>query len=163
MKKLLLLLPMLLLIMGCEDDAEDPTISEILTGTWTVTNMGEYANSDCSGDLDYNYWALAVAIGTNVEFVFNSDGTVDMVSTIFGETISETSDWSADENEICLDGECADYTLSDDGNTITFSESTEAACANLDGDEVALDETACDEAGFDWFDASCAEFTLTKD
>ena len=49
MRRLLLLLPLLLFFVACEEEAEELTVDETFVGTWLVTNMGDYENSDCSG------------------------------------------------------------------------------------------------------------------
>jgi len=162
MKKLMLILPLLLVFMGCEEDAEDPTISEILTGTWTVSNMGVFADENCSGALDYSEWAFAQAFGITMKFVFKTDGTVDLTATVFGMPDTETMAWTATDDEICIDGECASYTLSNDNKTLKFIGSEDAYCEDTDGNDVDMTETECGTAGNDWFESACYEYTMSK-
>ncbi|NQV51021.1 MAG: hypothetical protein HQ507_11020 [Candidatus Marinimicrobia bacterium] len=159
MKKLFLILPLFILFLGCE---EDPTIDEVITGTWKVTNMGTYANSDCSGILDYTGWGFIQAFGITMTFAFNENGTVDMTSSGLGETDVQTGNWTATEDEICIDNECVGFTLSNGDKTIQFESSDDASC--VDDNDVAFDmtETECDNAGYYWTDAGWYVFTMTK-
>ncbi len=79
-----------LAMIACEDDKDETTLGDDVLGGWSITNMGQYANADCSGELDYTGWALAVAFGVSMEYTFNADGTVDVSTTAFGMTETET-------------------------------------------------------------------------
>lgn len=161
MKRFLLLLPLLLLVVACEEDEADP--SEIMYGTWNVTNMGQYAEASCTGEVDYTAWAFAQAFGVTISFTFNDNGTMDMSSTIFGATETQTYDWNADTDEICIDGECVGYVLSNGDKTVTFTGTEDAYCEDVDGNEVAMTETECGTAGNDWYESACYEYTLVKE
>jgi len=162
MRRLLIVLPMLLIISGCEEEAEEQTPEDILTGTWKATNMGVFENSDCTGSLDYTEWSFAQSFGLTMSFTFNDDATVDIAVTIFGIPDSETLSWTATEDQLCIDGECISYSLSDDNETLTFVHSEDAYCEDMDGNEVDMNETECGTAGNDWFDEACYEYTVTK-
>jgi len=54
LKKIIILLS-LLAFFACEDNKDDDSS---LIGTWDLSNMGEYANADCTGELDNTGWAL---------------------------------------------------------------------------------------------------------
>jgi hypothetical protein len=162
MKKLLLILPLLLVIGGCEEEAEEKTVEELLSGTWKVTNMGAFENANCSGSLDYTEWSIAQSFGVTMNFTFNSSGTVDIAATVFGISDTETLSWTATDDELCIDGECIGYVLSDDNSTLTFVESEDAYCEDMDGNEVEMTEAECGSAGNDWYDEVCYELTMTK-
>ena len=161
MKKLILLLP-LLLFLGCEDEATTPDIDTILTGTWNVTGLGSYPDANCTGTPDNTSWALAQAFGISMTFIFHADGTVDMTTTVFGDSDTQTLDWTADNTELCIDSECVTYTLSNDNKALSFHGVVEAYCIDANDDEVALGETACGEAGYDWNDAVCYLYSMAK-
>jgi hypothetical protein len=60
MKKILLLLILgLLAFMACEDKKDE--ISTLI-GTWEISNLGEYANANCSGALDYTRLGICTGI-----------------------------------------------------------------------------------------------------
>ncbi len=161
MKKLLLLLIPLMLVffVGCE---EDPTIEEILAGTWKVTNMGDYENSDCTGALDNSEWVAGQAFGVTMTFVFSEGGTVTMTTAFPDGSESESSTWTADDDEICIDGDCIGYTLSNNDETLTIKDSYPDECYDDDYETVDMNETACDAAGYYWEEGGCALFTMTK-
>lgn len=159
--KYFLLLICCFALISCEDEAEETTLSDDLIGTWAVTNMGQYANPDCSGELDYTAWGLSVAFGVTMEFVFNEDGTGSINSTAFGMTDSESFDWDVDGDQICIDEECASPEITDD--TFTVMTSTDAYCEDEMGEEVdGVTMTECEAAGYDWNAAACYAFTATK-
>ncbi len=160
MKKLLLILPLIILFfLGCE---EDPTIDEIFTGTWKVSNMGLYANDDCSGALDYTEFGMMQSYGFTMTFVFHDDGTIDMTMAGMGETDTESGVWTATEDELCIDGDCIDYTLSDGDKTLEFEDLIEASCEDENYVEYDLDQMECEDSGYYWSDPACIAMTLTK-
>ena len=161
MKRILLLLPLLLLV-ACEEEANDPSPQDQLIGTWTVTNLGEFANSDCSGAVDYTAWALVQAFGISMEFEFRSNGTVDWTTTAFGVPETESFTYTATASELCIEGDCVSYTINSAGNNLVFTLPVDAYCEDDDGMAVSLDETACAGAGYEWNAATCSEFTMTK-
>ena len=159
--KYLTLLVCCLALLGCEDEAEDKVLSDEVLGDWSITNMGEYANANCSGDLDYTGWALAVAFGISMDYTFNADGTVDISTSAFGMTDTETLTWEVDGDQLCIEDECETVDLS--GDTFTIVTSTDAYCEDADGEEVdGVDMTACEAAGNDWYAAACYELTATR-
>ncbi|MBT4034280.1 MAG: hypothetical protein HOB84_12490 [Candidatus Marinimicrobia bacterium] len=150
-----------LALIACEDDADDVTLSDDVLGGWSITNMGQFANADCSGDLDYTGWALAVAFGVSMEYSFNADGTVDVSTTAFGMTETETLSWDVDGDQLCIEGECETVDLS--GDAITIVTSADAYCEDDMGDEIdGVTMTECEAAGNDWYEAACYEFTATR-
>ena len=162
MKKLWIILPILILVMGCEEEAEESTIEDIFVGTWSVTNLGKYANANCSGDIDYTEWGIVQAFGITINLNFKNDGTLDFTTTAFGMTETETLTWTATEDELCIDDECINYTLSEDEKTLSIVFTEDAYCEDGNGDEVAMTETECGTAGNDWYDAACYMYTMTK-
>jgi hypothetical protein len=162
MKKVLILLPLLLIMFGCEEESSDPSPADALLGTWTVTNLGEFANSDCSGAVDYTAWAFIQTFGVSMEFEFKSNGTIDWTTTAFGVPETESLTYTVTDDELCIEGDCFTYTLNSAGNNLVFTLPMDAYCEDDDGLEVSMDETACDGAGYEWNPASCSEFTLTK-
>ena len=150
-----------LALMACEDEADDSTLGDDVLGTWSITNMGEFANADCSGDIDYSGWGIAVAFGITIDYTFNDDGTVDFSTTVFGMTETESATWEVDGDQLCIEGECTTVDLT--GDTIIITGSEDAYCEDADGEEVdGVEMTACEAAGNDWFEAACYEFTATR-
>lgn len=148
-------------LLGCEDDAEDKSLSDEVLGSWSITNFGEYANADCSGDLDYTGWALAVAFGVSMEYTFNADGTVDISTSALGMTDTETLTWTVDGDQLCIESECETVDLSGDSFTLVSSEA--AYCEDADGEVVVgTGMTACEAAGNDWVEAGCIEITISR-
>jgi hypothetical protein len=74
-KKLFLALP--ILFFACESEEEDPT----LIGSWTVTAYDEYSGTTCSGTPEW---------------------TLDSMSAMFGDDLSLTMDFTADENTMIM-------------------------------------------------------------
>ena len=71
MNKIIILLS-LLAFFACEDNKDDDSS---LIGTWELSNMGEYANADCTGEVDNTMGALALAFGMKITMTIKSDGT----------------------------------------------------------------------------------------
>jgi hypothetical protein len=150
-----------LALLSCEEEAKDKSLSEEVQGDWMITNMGQFANADCSGELDYTGWALAVAFGVSMEYTFNANGTVDISTSAFGMTETETLTWEANGDQLCLEGECATVDLS--GDTFTVIGREDAYCEDADGETVdGVDMTACEAAGNDWYEAACYQLTATR-
>lgn len=125
----LLFLALPILFFACEADEEDPT----LIGLWTVTAYEDYEGTTCSGTPDW---------------------TLDSMSAIFGDDLSLTMDFTADENTMIMsaslsaDALCSmmDGTL--DGDSCGFS--LYGYSANMPLDEVCL------EMGGTYANSSCA-------
>ena len=159
--KFLTVLICCLALIACEDDTDDVTLNDEVLGDWSITNMGEFANADCSGDLDYTGWGLAVAFGITMDYTFNADGTADVSTTVFGMTDTETVSWEIDGDQLCIEGECATVDLS--GDTFTIGASEDAYCEDDMGEEIdGVTMTECEAAGNDWYGAACYELTATK-
>ena len=113
MNKIIILLS-LLAFFACEDNKDDDSS---LIGTWELSNMGEYANADCTGEVDNTMGALALAFGMKITMTIKSDGT-GTYSITAGDVNQDVSlTW--DENKICLMGECINYKVS--GNSFSLS------------------------------------------
>ena len=146
-------------LLGCEDDAKDE--ENELSGTWNLTNMGEFASADCSGELDYTGWAILVAFGGSMTYTFDDNGTLDVTTTVMGITETESATWELDGDELCVDDDCNTVDLSE--NTLTLTGTVEAYCEDMDGEEIdGVDMTACEAAGNDWYEATCYELTITR-
>ena len=155
MNKIIILLS-LLAFFACEDNKDDDSS---LIGTWELSNMGEYANADCTGEVDNTMGALALAFGMKITMTIKSDGT-GTYSITAGDVNQDVSlTW--DENKICLMGECINYKVS--SNSFSLDQLTEASCEDDYGDETNHStKTACESAGNEWIEASCAQMTFTK-
>ena len=164
MKKALLLLFPLIIFISCGDN-EDEEVSSFV-GTWNLTFMGEYENADCTGDLDSSSWALVQAFGMDASITFNEDGTAEVSISVFGNTETETGTWSeSSDGSLMLDGvEDEDGVLSVDGNTISLKDPSDAYCEDEDGEELPqyTDQSSCENAGNDWYEASCTLSEYTK-
>ncbi len=148
-------------ILGCEEETGEPALSEQILGAWSITNMGQYALADCSGDLDYTFWAVATTIGFEMDYTFNSDGTADIRTTAFGLTDTSIVSWEIAGDQLCIEGECAAAEL--DGDTFTIVASEAAYCENDMGEVVdGLTMSACEAADYEWTAGVCYELTATK-
>ena len=155
LKKIILLLS-LLAFFACEDNKDDDSS---LIGTWELSNMGEFANGDCTGEVDNTGWALVQAFGMKVTMIIKSDGTGTYSATIGTETQDVSLTW--DENKICMMGECINYKVS--GDSFSLDQQTEAYCEDDYGDETNHStKAACESASNEWIEASCTQMTFTK-
>ena len=164
MKKALLLLFPLMIFISCGDN-EDEEVSSFV-GTWNLTYMGEYENADCTGDLDSSGWVLAQAFGMEASVTLDEDGTVEVSISVLGNTETETGTWSeSSDGSLILDGgDDEEGVLSVDGNTISFKSPSDAYCEDVDGEELPqyADQSSCENAGNDWYEASCTLAEYTK-
>ena len=155
LKKIIILLS-LLAFFACEDNKDDDSS---LIGTWELSNMGEFANGDCTGEVDNTGWALVQAFGMKVTMIIKSDGTGTYSAAIGTETQDVSLTW--DENKICMMGECINYKVS--GDSFSLDQQTEAYCEDDYGDETNHStKAACESAGNGWIEASCTKMTFTK-
>ena len=162
MKKTLLLIT-LFLFVSCEDK-ENEEVSTFI-GTWNVTFSGEYENADCTGDLDSSNWVLAQAFGMEASITFDEDGTVEMSFSALGNTETETGTWSEnDDGSLSIDGKDGYATLAADGNSFSVTAPSDAYCEDADGEELPeyTDQSSCENAGNDWYEASCTLSEYTK-
>ena len=164
MKKALLLLFPLMIFISCGDN-EDEEVSSFV-GTWNLTFIGEYENADCTGDLDSSGWVLAQAFGMEASMILGEDGTAEVSLSVFGNTETETGTWSeSSDGSLILDGgDDEEGVLSVDGNTISVKSPSDAYCEDADGEELPqyADQSSCENAGNDWYEASCTLTEYTK-
>jgi hypothetical protein len=164
MKKALLLLFPLMIFISCGDN-EDEEVSSFV-GTWNLTFIGEYGNADCTGDLDSSGWFLAQAFGMEASMILGEDGTAEVSLSVFGNTETETGTWSeSSDGSLILDGgDDEEGVLSVDGNTISVKSPSDAYCEDADGEELPqyADQSSCENAGNDWYEASCTLTEYTK-
>ena len=164
MKKALLLLFPLMIFISCGDN-EDEEVSSFV-GTWNLTFIGEYGNADCTGDLDSSGWFLAQAFGMEASIILGEDGTAEVSLSVLGNTETETGTWSeSSDGSLILDGgDDEEGVLSVDGNTISVKSPSDAYCEDVDGEELPqyADQSSCENAGNDWYEASCILTEYTK-
>ena len=164
MKKALLLLFPLMIFISCGDN-EDEEVSSFV-GTWNLTFIGEYGNADCTGDLDSSGWFLAQAFGMEASITLDDDGTAEVLISVLGNTETETGTWSeSSDGSLILDGgDDEEGVLSVDGNTISVKSLSDAYCEDADGEELPeyTDQSSCENAGNDWYEASCTLTEYTK-
>ncbi|MDP7565722.1 MAG: hypothetical protein QF794_06330 [Candidatus Marinimicrobia bacterium] len=159
MKKILLLLILgLLAFMACEDKKDE--ISPLI-GTWEISNLGEYANANCSGALDDTSWAFAQLFGLKITIVIKEDGTGTM-TMIFGDEIEEAPlTWDDSKSQICIMGDCLSYKI--DGDSFTIDQPVEAFCSDDNSEETNHDtQSTCEASGNTWDEASCSQMEFTK-
>ena len=167
MKKIIVLFS-LLIAFSCEDKDEAEETSS-LVGTWEMSNLGEYANADCSGTIDYSEWAVASAFKMLVTMELTSDGKGTYSVSAFGETQDMSVTWDESKSQICLMGEgCVTYnTYYDSKNTIsylTFDTQDEALCVDDNDEETShTDQSSCEYAGNNWEEAVCTQMEFTKE
>ena len=152
-----IILAALLTLFACEDNKDDDSS---LIGTWELSNMGEFANGDCTGEVDNTGWALVQAFGMKLTMIFESDGTGTYSATAGTDDIESVSlTWNA--KEICISGECINYKVS--GDSFSLDQQTEAYCEDDYGDETNHStKAACESASNEWIEASCTQMTFTK-
>ena len=159
MKKILLLLILgLLSFMACEDKKDE--ISPLI-GTWEISNLGEYANANCSGALDDTSWAFAQLFGLKITIVIKEDGTGTM-TMIFGDEKEEAPlTWDDSKSQICIMGDCLSYKI--DGDSFTIDQPVEAFCSDDNSEETNHDtQSTCEASGNTWDEASCSQMEFTK-
>ena len=161
MKKMIMLFS-LLLAFSCED-IDDAEGTNSLVGNWEMSNLGEYANADCSGTIDYSGWAMASAFGMKVTMEFTSDGTGTYSISALGETEDVPLTWDESKSQICLMGvECHTYKVND--NKFTIDTLDEALCVDDNDEETShTDQSSCEAAGNNWEEAVCTQMEFTKE
>ena len=161
MKKMIMLFS-LLLAFSCED-IDDAEGTNSLVGNWEMSNLGEYANADCSGTIDYSGWAIASAFGMKVTMEFTSDGTGTYSVSALGETEDVPLTWDESKSQICLMGvECHTYKVND--NKFTIDTLDEALCVDDNDEETShTDQSSCEAAGNNWEEAICTQMEFTKE
>jgi len=152
----------LLLAFSCED-IDDAEGTNSLVGNWEMSNLGEYANADCSGTIDYSGWAMASAFGMKVTMEFTSDGTGTYSVSALGETEDVPLTWDESKSQICLMGvECHTYKVND--NKFTIDTLDEALCVDDNDEETShTDQSSCEAAGNNWEEAVCTQMEFTKE
>ena len=161
LKKIIAIILMLFFI-SCEELNENED-KKSLVGTWEMSNIGEYANADCSGTIDYSEWAMASAFGMKVTMEFTSDGTGTYSVSALGETQDMTVTWDESKSQICLMGvECHTYKVND--NKFTIDTQDEAVCEDDYGEYTShTDQSSCEAAGNNWEEAVCTQMEFTKE
>jgi len=164
MKKYLLILLPLMFFIGCaDDDDDDSSSSASFDGTWQLTFAGEYENANCSGSIDSTGWAFMTAFGM-VQTVEITGSSYTMSVTMLGETEQMTGTFSEQDGKPCIDGDCLTVTWVTSGQVWSTNQMDDAYCEDDNGDEYPeyTTETSCDDAGYDWSDASCSILVWTK-
>ena len=166
MSKYLIFLISLLFFIGCADDNDDDAnTSGDYDGTWNVTFTGDYANADCTGEVDSTAWDMASAFGLSQSLEING-GTYSMITTIMGESETFSGDFSETDGNPCLDGECISINWITAGSVWSMDIESDAYCDDPDGNETDdTDQESCEAngSGYDWWDASCTQTVFTKE
>jgi len=177
--KLLLLSFCLLAIFSCsEEDTPLESTDISLSGTYIVTDVMLYPNSDCSGTPVSGMCASNDSITVQLDcpdssWVSYIDEFEDWSMALTDSSLATINDgyetenltYTNDVNTITLtdsDSDTITITLSADNTTLTANLTTDASCFNQE-DEVAeyTSEDTCNTAGFEWEEASCIGLTLT--
>ena len=165
MLKYLFSLILLLFFIGCSDDNDDEAnTSSDYDGTWNVTFMGDYANADCSGEVDSEGWTMAVAFGFSQSLEIDGD-TYTMTVSMMGESETISGDFSETDGNPCLDGECISINWITPGSVWSMDVERDAYCDDFDGNETDdIDQESCEAngPGYDWWEAYCTQATYTK-
>jgi hypothetical protein len=82
-KLVLLIIPIMFFACETEADEDDPT----LVGSWTITSMMEYANTDCSGAGENSLDSMKAIFGSST--VFSVDFTETTMTSSFGGTLTD--------------------------------------------------------------------------
>ena len=156
-----LLVSFTLFIVSCEDKNDDESGGS-LVGTWELSNMGQYANENCSGSVDYTGFAFTQLLGLKVTMTFTSDGKGTYSTSAIGETFNLSLTWDENKSEICMAGiMCYEYKLS--GSKFTMDMEEDAYCEDSDGNETdESDKSSCEAAGNMWNEATCSVQEFTK-
>ena len=166
MSKYLIFLISLLFFIGCADDNDDDAnTSGDYDGTWNVTFMGDYANADCSGEVDSVGWAMASAFGLSQSLEIDGDAYI-MTMTMMGESESTSGDFSEIDGNPCLDGECISINWITSGSVWSMDVEADAYCDDFDGNETDdTDQESCvaNGSGYTWWEASCTQTIFTKE
>jgi hypothetical protein len=160
MKKIIVLFS-LLIAFSCED--LNIAGHNSIAGNWELKNLGEYANADCSGTIDYSEWAVASAFKMLVTMELTSDGKGTYSVSAFGETQDMSVTWDESKSQICLMGvECLTYKVND--NKFTIDTQDEALCVDDNDEETShTDQSSCESAGNNWEEAVCTQMEFTKE
>ena len=138
-----------MILIACEDKNDDQDGGS-LVGIWELSNMGDYANADCSGEIDDAGWALASAFGLKATMEFASNGKGIYTLSFMGEKQEVALTWNSSESKICLSSlQCLDYKLNDD--KFILDSQSDSYCEDNDGNETNhSDQSSCETAGNMW-------------
>ena len=158
--KRIFFMTVLFTLFACEDKDDD---NSGMIGTWELTNMGEYANANCSGAIDDSGWAFMQAFGMEMTLELKSGGTGTYTMKMGPEEEEIPVTWDESKSQICMLGiECFTYKLS--GDSFTLDTPEEAYCEDEMGNETNdTSKSTCEAAGNMWYEASCSVMTFTKD
>ena len=124
-KKLFNLMAMLtvaamFVVVGCDDNGDDPDPQDALVGSWKLTSLVEYYGSSVANPDSSDDWTAFVG---SVVFTFNADGTGKTVFDEDGTPMTDNWTYSATATEITVTEddatEVAPYDIS--GNTLTLT------------------------------------------
>jgi len=166
MSKYLTFLIPIIFFVGCANEDDDASTSGDFDGTWNVTFMGDYANADCSGDVDTTGWALSAAFGISQVLEIDGDSytmTVSMVGQVM-ESLSGT--FSENEGSPCLDGECISINWITPGSVWSMDIESDAYCEDSNLEETSdTTQQSCEANGdgYDWYPESCTQSVYTKE
>ena len=150
-----------MILIACEDKNDDQDGGS-LVGIWELSNMGDYANADCSGEIDDAGWALASAFGLKATMEFASNGKGIYTLSFMGEKQEVALTWNSSDSKICLSSlQCLDYKLNDD--KFILDSQSDSYCEDNDGNETNhSDQSSCETAGNMWNPPSCQMQEYTK-
>jgi hypothetical protein len=153
----------LIALMSCEDQNDDGTDDGSLVGTWELSNMGDYANADCSGDIDDTGWSLASAFGLKATMEFASNGKGIYTLSFMGESQEVAMTWNSNSSQICMyETQCFNYKING-SNKFILDTLSDANCEDDNGNETNHnDQSSCESAGNMWNPPSCQMQEYTK-
>ena len=163
-KYLIFLIPFLFFI-SCADDNDEASTSGDFGGTWNATFIGDYANPDCSGDLDFEGWNMAVAFGFSQSLDIDGDNYT-MTISMMGESEATSGDFSETDGNPCLNGECISINWITSGSVWSMDTEYDGYCEDFDGNETDdTDQESCEANGsaYYWFEPSCFQTVYTKE
>ena len=149
--------------MSCEDQNDDGRDDGSLVGTWELSNMGDYTNADCSGDIDDTGWSLASAFGLKATMEFASNGKGIYTLSFMGESQEVAMTWNSNSSQICMYGtQCFNYKING-LNKFILDTLSDANCEDDNGNETNHnDQSSCESAGNMWNPPSCQMQEYTK-
>lgn len=128
MKRLLIILPVIFLMMACEDNKQNEDDINPLIGAWELTTL-----SVSMGNLTVD---VPIGDDNNETIVIYEDGSFNNQGVLDGESFSGNGTWSSTTTTLTLieEGETVIFNYSITGSTLTvdYSQTEEGVTYNIE-------------------------------
>ena len=128
MKRLLIILPVIFLMMACEDNKQNEDDINPLIGAWELTTL-----SVSMGNLTVD---VPIGDDNNETIVIYEDGSFNNQGVLDGESFSGNGTWSSTPTTLTLieEGETVIFNYSITGSTLTvdYSQTEEGVTYNIE-------------------------------